>query len=166
MKKRTLIVAAILAATTIGVNAQTNLCLGEGVEATASSVRTVGDQINEAIDGNDGTRWQPNAEFDKEDKETADMVGSEDHFWYKVDFKEPKDFNLVRILWENSYIKGFQILVSNDNENWTKVYEQKDQAVEGKKYASYNIGDQNARYIKVWATDLRIPHISVSMSYR
>ena len=142
MKKRTLIVAAMLAAMTVGANAQENLALNKTTYASSNETKT-----SLSVDGNTGTRWEPNGE-------TGDQVNDANHFWYTVDLAEEKEFNLVKVMWENTYIKGFQILVSNDNDTWTKVYEQSGVAVESGKFTTYNIGDQKARYVKVWATDL------------
>ena len=95
MKKRTLIVAAMLAAMTVGANAQENLALNKTTYASSNETNT-----NKSVDGNTGTRWEPNGE-------TGDQVNDTNHFWYTVDLAEEKEFNLVKVMWENTYIKGF-----------------------------------------------------------
>ena len=145
MKKRTLIVAAMLAAMTVGANAQENLALNKTTYASSNETNT-----SLSVDGNTGTRWEQNGE-------SANNVASDDSFWYSVDLTgnvgETADFNLIQIVWENNNVKKFDILVSDDGESWNVAYTTPDGA-DNSGTKNYDIGDQKARFVKLKATEL------------
>ena len=140
MKKRFLLVAALCAAMNLNGFAQENLA--EGKTASASSNADI---AKASIDGNDKTRWEVSGE-------AADEVTNDNNFWYSVDFGEPTEFNTIQILWENNNVKKFNILTSDNGTDWNVVYTSPDEENAGTK--TYKIGDQNARYVKIKATEL------------
>lgn len=90
-----------------------------GASASAKS----GNNAEEAIDNNTGSRWY---------SATADMTNDEKNDqWWQVDLGERRIFNLVQILWEGAYGKSFDIQKSNDGTNWTTIKEVRDQTISG-----------------------------------
>lgn len=92
-----------------------NLALG--AKATASSTEA-GDNIKDggkpslAVDGKLDTRW-----------------GSEhriDPSWITLDLGTAKTFQTVRLYWEGSYAKEYDLEASDDGKTWKKIYEQKE----------------------------------------
>lgn len=142
MNKKFLLVAAICAAMNVSGFAQENLA--ENKTATASSNAST---ANSSIDGNTGTRWEVS------NTEGMDNVSDADKYWFAVDLGEKTEFNTIQILWENNNVKTFDILVSDDGNEWTKVYNSPE-GVENAGTKNYSIGDQNARYVKIKATAL------------
>ena len=73
-----------------------------GSSATASS----GTAAN-AIDGNEGSRWESSA--------------TDDETW-TLDMGQKRIFNTIKILWEGAYCKEFALTYSNDGESWSALY--------------------------------------------
>lgn len=100
-----------------------------GSSATASS-GTAGN----AIDGNNGTRWES---------------ASSDPQTLTLDLGQKRIFNTVQIRWEGAYAKTFTIEVSNDAEAWTTVKTVTDQSLAGFPY------EQNLEFEKTTARYVR-----------
>jgi len=81
--------------------------LARGKPVTASSVENGSLSPELAVDGNSRTRW------------SSDFT---DHNWITVDLQARYDLSEVRIHWQNSYSRDYDIKVSDDGENWTKVH--------------------------------------------
>lgn len=110
--------------------AQENLALGGTATATSG-----GNSANAAIDGNVGTRFE--------------SVHGIDAVEWILDMGSAKAFNTIQICWEGAYSKSFTLAVSNDGVVYTTVYAETDKTLAGFPVdAAYNVGDQNARYIK------------------
>lgn len=90
-----------------------------GASATAKS----GNNAEEAIDNNTGSRW-----YSATDGLTDEQKNDQ---WWQVDLGERRIFNLVQILWEGAYGKSFDIQKSNDGTNWTTIKEVRNQTITG-----------------------------------
>lgn len=97
-----------------------------GSSATASS----GDAAL-AIDGNEGTRWESAATDDE---------------WWLLDMGKERIFSLIQIKWEGAYCAEYDLLVSNDGENFTSLYEERSLASAG--WQTIKVEKTTARYIK------------------
>ena len=75
----------------------------------ASSTENGGTPESAAFDGNDGTRWA--------------SVWDHDPEWVQVDLGSSQTVCKVTLQWERAYGKAFRLEVSNDQTNWTKIYE-------------------------------------------
>ncbi len=110
--------------------AQENLALGGSATATSG-----GNSANAAIDGNAGTRF-----------ESAHGI---DAVEWILDMGRAKAFNTIQICWEGAYSKSFTLAVSNDGVDYATIYTETDKTLAGFPVdVAYNVGDQNARYIK------------------
>ena len=74
--------------------------------ATSSAVENNGLSAANAIDGNVGTRW--GSAFD-------------DGAWIQFDFGATTPIGYMKLQWENSYGKQYNILSSDDGQKWTQV---------------------------------------------
>ncbi|TDD60589.1 beta-N-acetylhexosaminidase [Kribbella antibiotica] len=84
----------------------TDLALGK--PTTASSVEpTTTWEGRFATDGDGATRWSS---------------GYDDTGWLQVDLGSVQPVNRVRLAWELSYARAYQVQVSNDGTNWTSLY--------------------------------------------
>lgn len=162
MKKRTFIVAALLAEMTIGANAQENLALGK--TAVASSEQQA---ASNAVDGNFESRWEVKT---GDEKQNGGVV-EEGSYWIYVDLGEKTDFNTLRIKWEGGYAKKFKVLVADDLDEatgkpaWkeTAVLEKEETLSDFTKYYTYFLDNPvNARYVKLQAEELGLaPYFSI-----
>ncbi len=100
------LVAALLAAVTVGTAHAAGTLLSQGKPATASSVNA-GNVAANAVDGNTNTRWE--------------SVWS-DPQWLQVDLGTSSSVSQVVIQWETASAKAYQIQVSDDAANWTTIY--------------------------------------------
>ncbi|HEV3172199.1 MAG TPA: discoidin domain-containing protein [Actinocrinis sp.] len=100
------LVAALLAAVTVGTAHAAGTLLSQGKPATASSVNA-GNVAANAVDGNTNTRWE--------------SVWS-DPQWLQVDLGTSSSISQVVIQWETASAKAYQIQVSDDAANWTTIY--------------------------------------------
>jgi beta-galactosidase len=86
-----------------------NLALGK--QATASGVENDGDAPQQAVDGNDGTRWSS---------------AFADPQWIKIDLGSDQTFDRVVLRWQDSFAVDYQIQTSesgsDDDSAWTPVY--------------------------------------------
>ncbi|MBQ8381901.1 MAG: discoidin domain-containing protein [Clostridia bacterium] len=109
----------------------TNLALS--ADATASTVETGGREESAAIDGDSGTRWS------SEYKDNQSLT---------LDLGSVQTVGTVRIFWETAAGKDYDILLSEDGENWVNVA-----AVQGNTTAedwlTYEFEPQSARYVKM-----------------
>jgi hypothetical protein len=74
--------------------------------ATASSVDDPGNGPENAVDGDDKTRWSS---------------AYEDNQWIQLDLKAAATFDRIVLLWEQAYAMNFTIQVSDDGTTWTDV---------------------------------------------
>ena len=100
------LVAALLAAVTVGTAHAAGTLLSQGKTATASSVNA-GNAAANAVDGNTGTRWES---------------AWSDPQWLQVDLGGAATVSQVVIQWETASAKAYQIQTSNDGANWTSIY--------------------------------------------
>src|SRR5690349_22132377 len=110
----------------------TNVALNK--TATASSTENAGTPAAAATDGNTGTRWSS---------------AFSDPQWLEVDLGSSQAICGVTLDWEAAYATAFQIQVSTDNTNWTKI----------ERATSRKSGTQNltgltgtGRYIRMYGT--------------
>ncbi|WP_202869298.1 discoidin domain-containing protein [Kribbella antibiotica] len=87
-------------------SADASVDLARSGTATASS--DDGSVPGNAIDGNDRSRWS--------------SAYSDDQ-WIQVDLGAAKSFDRIELLWETAYASLFDILVSDDGNEWRKVQE-------------------------------------------
>ncbi|NLG33926.1 MAG: hypothetical protein GX548_01085 [Lentisphaerae bacterium] len=78
------------------------------MSATASSGQNGAMGAEKAIDGDSATRW------------SSDFSDDE---WWQVEFARPVPLAGLRILWETAFAENYRILVSDDGDAWTPVYE-------------------------------------------
>lgn len=76
------------------------------VSATSSAVENGGLSASNAIDGNAGTRWSSSFE---------------DGAWIQFDFGAKTPVGYMKLMWENSYGKQYNVLSSDDGQKWTQV---------------------------------------------
>lgn len=92
--------------------ADTNLALGK--TATASDVENgTNFTADLAVDGLANTRWASN----------PDYGATKSAKWLKVNFGETVTFDTVEIKFEQQNIISYRVEVSDDDSNWTPVYE-------------------------------------------
>jgi len=104
---------------------------------TASSIQENNNEFKPAniIDDNLYTRWS--SEFNEPE-------------WVILDLGEKKTFDAIIISWEKAYAKKYEIQISDDSNNWTKIY-----AIEngdGEDDVIYT-GEKEARYIKIYCIE-------------
>jgi len=88
----------------------------------------------EAIDNNNGSRWE--------------SAASDPQIW-TLDMSQRRIFNTVQIRWEGAYGKTFTIDVSNDGETWTTVKTVTDQVLAGFPYEqTLEFDEQTARFVR------------------
>lgn len=75
--------------------------------ATASSCEDASVDAPKAVDGDKATRWASQ---------------HKDGEWIELDLGAPRDFVGMTIQWEAAYAKEYDVLVSNDRQDWTRVY--------------------------------------------
>lgn len=105
-----------------------NLALNKKAMA---STENGNDSAASAVDGNENTRWQS----------ANDDVN--ESIW--VDLGKVETVNTVKIKWETAYAASYDILVSTDGKQWTKVATEN--GVVG--YVETSFAAVNARYVKV-----------------
>ena len=110
---------------------------------TASSFENVGTQVENATDGDDGTRWSS---------------GSHDGEWIQVDLQQVASLYQLKIHWEAAYASEYTVSLSEDGENWT--YSQKVNSDGG--WDAVNLGDRKARYIRITG-DKRATNYGISL---
>ncbi len=81
--------------------------LAKNKSVTASSAIS-GNYAIKAVDGKQDTRWESNAANNQ---------------WISVDLGQEKQIGGARVYWEGAYGKEYSLEVSNDNANWTSVYD-------------------------------------------
>ncbi|MBQ9339564.1 MAG: discoidin domain-containing protein [Paludibacteraceae bacterium] len=108
----------------------TNFALASnGASATSSS-----GVASNAIDGNNGSRWESSAMDPQE---------------FMVDLGQARIFNTVQIRWEGAYAKTFDIDVSSDGETWTNVVKIEDVSLAGfPNEQTYTFDKITARYVR------------------
>ncbi len=75
--------------------------------ATCSSAENEKYPAAPAIDGDKGTRWSS---------------AFSDPQWLEIDFGREKDMIGVLLYWEAAHTRSYDVLVSNDRENWTTAF--------------------------------------------
>ena len=110
-----------------------NLALGK--TATASSMDpapTLNVVPQNAIDGDTTTRWA--------------AASDEEQATFTVDLGQEMEFNNLRILWETAHAKEFEIRVSNDGKDFSKVVYSTDTGPGGDQ--TIDIENTKARYVQ------------------
>ncbi len=85
-----------------------NLALHKPAFSSGAEVSYVGPE--KLVDGNKSSKWSSDY-----------TITNPDAAWWSVDLGAPTEFNEVVINWADAYASKYQILVSNDNANWTNV---------------------------------------------
>jgi CxxC motif-containing protein (DUF1111 family) len=101
------------------------------VAATSSALENQGASAAMAIDGKTNTRW---------------ASAFEDGAWIQFDFGTKTQVGYMKLLWENAYGKQYNLLVSDDGQNWSQI-----RAVtngQGGTEEFFNLG-VNSRYIRL-----------------
>jgi hypothetical protein len=101
------------------------------VTATSSPVENAGNSAANAIDGKTSTRWA--SAFD-------------DGAWIQFDFGVKTQVGYMKLLWENAYGKQYNLLVSDDGQNWTQIRSVTNG--QGGTEEFFNLG-VNSRYIRL-----------------
>ena len=134
------------------INDDTNLCLGAKV-FDCSGFTNDSENASMLIDGKLGTKWCATSSDVTNGQYKLNGV----KHWIQIDLGSEKEFNTYT-LYNTQSKEGFgnatewEILTSNDGQNWTSVdYQNNNNNASG----SYNIGTQKARYvmIKVFTPD-------------
>lgn len=156
MNKKFIFAAAICAAMSMGAYAdETNLA--QGKTATAST-----GNASLAVDGNLESRWEVVAENENETTDQENDYTVTKGHWLYVDLGEAKEFNTLRIKWQEAYAKEFKVLVADDKDNsgepnWkesailTKAETLTDFT---KNYTYFLENPVTARYVKIQAVKL------------
>ncbi|MFC5405808.1 discoidin domain-containing protein [Cohnella soli] len=131
----TFFIASVFPAKTLTASAATitgpNLALGKPVFSSSNEVDWLG--AENAVDGNDSTQWS--------------SLYTDDQ-WFYVDLGEQTEIDRVVIKWQVAYAEKYQILVSDDTENWRNVLDN-DGIIEGNGgRAVIDFGTTSARYVK------------------
>jgi CxxC motif-containing protein (DUF1111 family) len=101
------------------------------VAATSSAVENQGTSASQVLDGQTNTRW---------------ASAFEDNAWIQFDFGARTQVGYMKLVWENAYGKQYNLMVSDDGENWSLL-----RAVtngHGGTEEFFNLG-VNARYIRL-----------------
>ena len=105
----------------------------------SSAEATSGNNPNEAIDNNLGSRW---ISEEKVDPQT-----------WTLDLGQARIFNTLEIVWEGAYGKTFTVSVSDDKETWKPVWTVEGQQLAGFPYTqTQKIDKTTARYIQFHGT--------------
>lgn len=101
------------------------------VEVTSSKLENAGLSAANTIDGKTNTRW---------------ASASEDGAWIQYDFGAKTQIGYMKLLWENSYGKQYNLLVSDNGQDWTQIRA----VTEGKGGTEefFNLG-VNARFVRL-----------------
>ncbi len=124
----------------------TNLALNATIVNSSGEVRR--EPAKYLVDGRENTKWCCN-DASKTDY-SSDLMGIEHYI--TLDLGEVKTFNTYTMLHAGvkesaAYnTKEWEILISNDGENWTSIDYQKDQNANE---TSVNVGEQSARYVQI-----------------
>lgn len=115
--------------------------LSEGRAVYASSANG-GDTEDRAVDGKENTRWQAEQ--------------SDTNEWLYVDLGKVSTIDHIYLHWENAYAKNYDIYLSNDEENWTKVFSKGD-PMQGEDPLTQTLttgawSTNEARYVKMVCT--------------
>jgi CxxC motif-containing protein (DUF1111 family) len=76
------------------------------VTATSSALENQGASAFQTIDGKINTRW---------------ASAFEDGAWIQFDFGTKTQVGYMKLLWENAYGKQYNLLVSDDGQNWSQI---------------------------------------------
>lgn len=99
--------------------------------ATASSQESPAYAASMAIDGSFSTRWSSAFADDQ---------------WLQLDLGQIRSFYGLEIYWQTAYADRYNIEVSNDESNWTRVHT--DNNGDGG-YDNFDFGLQSAQYIRI-----------------
>ena len=83
--------------------------LSNGRPAYASSQTGSGSAAELAVDNDESTRWQAKQDDTNE--------------WLYVDLGKEADIDHIYLRWEAAYAKYYQIQISNNEDDWTTIYE-------------------------------------------
>ncbi len=143
--------AGEMASYSISSRAVANLALGK--TATASDVENgTSFTADLAVDGLTNTRWASNASYS----------ATKPAKWLKVDFGEVVSFDTVEIKFEQQNIVSYRIEVSDNDADWTPVYESSSKITSVDQSILLNT-PASGKYIRVYATnyDGNWPSVSI-----
>ncbi len=110
----------------------TNIALNKASAASSAYDTTM--TSDKAFDGKTDTRWSSQYTDDQ---------------WIAVDLGQVQSIGKVKLSWETAYAKAYKVLVSDDNTNWSEVYNTTagDGGID-----EITFNPVNARYVKVQGT--------------
>lgn len=110
-----------------------NLALNKAVTASSKDpAPTLNVVAENAVDGDSTTRWA--------------AASDKDEATFTVDLGKEEEFNNIRILWETAHGKEFEIRVSNDGKDFSKVIYSTDNGPGGDQ--AIDIDKTKARYVQ------------------
>lgn len=114
--------------------------LAKGKSVTSSGVENDVFSASNLTDDNTGTRWASNFSDDA---------------WFVVDLEDVHEINQIKLNWEESYGKKYEIMVSEDGINYTSVFKEEygNGGIE-----NILIDSVNARYVKFKGIERAIPY--------
>ncbi|WP_432377726.1 di-heme oxidoredictase family protein [Duganella sp. P38] len=101
------------------------------VQATSSKLENPGQSAANTVDGKTSTRW---------------ASAFEDGAWIQYDFGAKTQIGYMKLLWENSHGKQYNLLVSDNGQDWTQIRAVTDG--KGGTEEFFNLG-VNARFIRL-----------------
>lgn len=137
-----------------GVSFSENYALGKTVTVSSTNHGGKASQLvdgKNSVNSTDDYRWSSNSNYDTATPDEADRE------WVTIDLGEVKSVSQVVLyprVYGSYFPEAYEILVSEDGENWTTVYTVAcdELAVNGSKLGRYhNFNSINAQYVKVVA---------------
>lgn len=107
--------------------------------AASSANETSNFTQDKANDGDTSTRW------------SSGVLNADNPQWLRLDFGEPTTFNCVRLIWEKSAGKAYQIQISDNGTDWTDVATVTDG--QPSQTRTLNFDPVTARYVRVYITE-------------
>lgn len=118
---------------------QDNANLALDATASSSANETTGFSQDKANDGDLSTRW------------SSGVLSQTAPQWLSLDLGQAKTFNCVRLFWERSGGKAYQIQISDNGSDWTDVATVTDG--QPSETRTLNFDPVTARYVRVYVTE-------------
>ncbi len=130
MKRKTLLLVFMLFGQLLF--AQTNIALNKKISASS----TLGGSVPSlAVDGNAGTRWEsPHGQNNQS---------------IEIDLGDAYDLSAMKIIWEGASAKDYEIHISGNNVNWTKIADRTETAGARTDQFLFGIEAKEARYVRL-----------------
>ncbi|MED3739008.1 discoidin domain-containing protein [Virgibacillus pantothenticus] len=111
-------------------------------KATASSQYNDSHKAANIIDGDYATRWGSQYKVGPEER---------DNQWIMVELDDEKQFDTVKMEWEQARASEYEIFVSKDEKDFEKVYSYSDHSPKGNRDIIH-LKDTTAKYVKISLT--------------